>query len=145
MIKISHRGNLFGPNLKLENSPDYVVEAIRSGYDVEIDFWVVDDKLFLGHDSPQYEINNFFIDSYVKKIWIHCKNLNALDYIMCKPKYYQGFWHENDKYTITTNNYIWTYPEMPVTTKNILVHLGPIQNKAIENIAGICSDYIGLV
>ena len=67
MIKISHRGNLFGPNLKLENSPDYVVEAIRSGYDVEIDFWVVDDKLFLGHDSPQYEINNFFIDSYVKK------------------------------------------------------------------------------
>ncbi len=128
MILISHRGNLLGPNLNLENSPEYISDAIKSGYDVEVDFWVIDNLLYFGHDEPQYKIEKFFIDSYVKNLWLHCKNINALNYILDKPKYYQGFWHENDKYTLTTNNYIWTYPNMPTTNRNIIVHLGPLTN-----------------
>ncbi|NCV86886.1 MAG: hypothetical protein EBW14_13690, partial [Oxalobacteraceae bacterium] len=70
MIKISHRGNLYGPNKELENSPEYIIQAINSGYNVEIDFWVVDNLLYLGHDYPQYKIDQFFLDSYIKKIWL---------------------------------------------------------------------------
>jgi hypothetical protein len=145
MILISHRGNLLGPNLNLENSPEYISDAIKSGYDVEVDFWVIDNLLYFGHDEPQYKIEKFFIDSYVKNLWLHCKNINALNYILDKPKYYQGFWHENDKYTLTTNNYIWTYPNMPTTNRNIIVHLGPLTNIKLDSVAGVCSDYIGLV
>jgi hypothetical protein len=145
MIKISHRGNLYGPNKELENSPEYIIQAINSGYNVEIDFWVVDNLLYLGHDYPQYKIDQFFLDSYIKKIWLHCKNLDALSYVVNKPKYYKGFWHENDKYTITTNHYIWTYPGMPVTNKSILVHLNRPENNIPDFIAGICSDYVGLI
>lgn len=145
MIKISHRGNIFGPNKELENNPEYIKKAIASGYNVEVDFWVADDVLYLGHDYPQYQIDQFFIDSYVKKIWLHCKNLDALNYIINKPKYYQGFWHESDKHTITTNHYIWTYPGMPVTDKSILVYLEDPKNNVPDFIAGVCSDYIGLI
>jgi len=37
MKLISHRGNLFGPNPTNENNPDYILNAIELGYDVEID------------------------------------------------------------------------------------------------------------
>lgn len=145
MIKISHRGNLVGPNQELENNPEYIRKAINAGYEVEVDFWVLDGLLYFGHDYPQYEVDKFFIDLYVKKIWLHCKNLEALDYITNMPKYYKGFWHENDKYTLTTNNYIWTYPNMPVTNKSILVHLDKPTNDIPNYIFGICSDYVSLI
>jgi len=146
MIKISHRGNLFGKNISQENSPEYIVDAIRSGYDCEVDLWRLNGELFLGHDNPQYKVDNFFIDTYVKKLWIHCKNLEALDFVMDMPKYYRAFWHENDSYTITTNRYIWTYPGMPVSKQSILVHLDlPSKEVLSLNLAGICSDHIGRV
>ena len=48
MILISHRANLDKINFDDENKPDYILAAIELGYDVEIDFWVVNKKLFLG-------------------------------------------------------------------------------------------------
>jgi hypothetical protein len=55
MILISHRGNLNGPNPERENHPDYIWEALRAGYEVEIDVWWVEGKFKLGHDEPQYD------------------------------------------------------------------------------------------
>jgi len=57
MILISHRGNINGKNPTRENSPDYIMETISMGYDVEIDIWLIDNDLFLGHDNPQYKID----------------------------------------------------------------------------------------
>ena len=56
MILISHRGNLNGKIPENENCPDYIDKAIHSGYDVEIDIWMIDNELFLGHDGPQYKV-----------------------------------------------------------------------------------------
>ena len=53
---ISHRGNLNGPQPNKENSPDYINEAIESGYNVEIDIWFIHNKWYLGHNNPTYEI-----------------------------------------------------------------------------------------
>ena len=44
---IAHRGNVFGPNVELENSPNYIDKAISTGYDVEVDLWVKDDKFLI--------------------------------------------------------------------------------------------------
>jgi hypothetical protein len=52
MILISHRGNLNGPNPERENHPDYIWEALRAGFEVEIDVWWVEGKFKLGHDEP---------------------------------------------------------------------------------------------
>ena len=32
MIKISHRGNISGPNEEIENKPEYIKEALKGGY-----------------------------------------------------------------------------------------------------------------
>ena len=39
MILISHRGNIDGVNKLKENKINYINEAIKNGFDVEIDVW----------------------------------------------------------------------------------------------------------
>ena len=75
MILISHRGNIDGPNPKMENKPEYVQKALDLGYDVEIDVWLIDGNFFLGHDEPQYKIERSFLQN--KKLWCHAKNIEA--------------------------------------------------------------------
>ena len=47
MFKIAHRGNLKGPNQRFENEPSYIIEALKEGFDVEVDVWLLKDKLYL--------------------------------------------------------------------------------------------------
>jgi len=53
---ISHRANLYKKELKRENKFKYINEVISQGFDCEIDLWLIENKLFLGHDSPDTEI-----------------------------------------------------------------------------------------
>ena len=92
MIFISHRGNLSGPDPMLENSINYINEALKK-FDVEIDLWFKKDKFYLGHDEPQYEVNINFLKN--KKLWIHAKNLDCF-YELSKYDL-NFFWHEKIK------------------------------------------------
>ena len=76
MILISHRGNINGKNSDRENSIEYIEEALDMGYNVEIDVWVIDNKFYLGHDNPLYEVDFLFLIN--NKLWCHAKNLEAL-------------------------------------------------------------------
>ena len=60
MILISHRGNTSGSNSELENKPEYIMNTLQKGYDVEVDIWSVDKQFYLGHDEPQYKIERVF-------------------------------------------------------------------------------------
>ena len=143
MIKIAHRGNTNGVLPERENSPDYVIAALDSGYDCEIDLWCLEKKFFLGHNGPQYCIETKFLFDLSSKLWIHCKNLEALQFVSENKGSLNGFWHQEDSYTLTTNGYIWTYPNNPTTNLSILVHLEK-WNETIHNqcLAGICSDFM---
>ena len=66
MILISHRGNINGKDEAKENKPSYIVDAIRKGYNVEVDFWYDNGKFVLGHDEPQYSIPLDFIENYYR-------------------------------------------------------------------------------
>jgi hypothetical protein len=57
MLLIAHRGNINGPNIELENNPDYILNTLKLGYDCEIDVWKINNKLLLGHDKPDYKID----------------------------------------------------------------------------------------
>ena len=131
---ISHRGNLFGADAQHENSPLYIKEAQKLGFDVEIDVWYHGNKYFLGHDEPVYEIDeNFFND----KMWIHCKNLEAVERL--NKTHFNWFWHEGDKMTLTSEGHIWCYSGIFVND-GIVVECGkPFQIS--KNVAGICTDY----
>ena len=79
MIFISHRGNISDINESLENTHDYIDEAIKQGYEVEIDVWRVEGSLFLGHDKPEISVKLDWLAERKDKLWIHTKNREAFD------------------------------------------------------------------
>ena len=142
MILISHRGNITGPNPSKENHPDYILEALYQGYNVEVDVWHTD-GLKLGHDTPQYTFDEYlFFVIWGKNIWWHCKNIEAISFFKNHPYIYLNyFWHETDTITLTSQNYIWAYPgNQPI--KNSIAVMPEIYNDDISQCEGICSDYI---
>jgi hypothetical protein len=142
MKLISHRGNLEGPNPERENHPDYIMEAIQAGYDVEIDVWFKDGKFYLGHDEPQYLFPYDLLNGYYNKLWIHCKdmeslsNLNELDSNGSKLNYFS---HENDLGVLTSRGYIWS---ANLYKRGILVMPEMFDKEPNEDTLGVCSDYI---
>ena len=142
MKLISHRGNREGPNPERENHPDYIYEAIQAGYDVEIDIWFVDGKFKLGHDEPQYDFPFDLFSNFYTKLWIHCKNiealsqLNNLDSNGSKLNY---FFHESDLGVLTSKGYIWSTNQCE---RAILVMPETFNQETNENTFGVCSDYI---
>lgn len=142
-IIISHRGNLAGPNSGKENHPDTITTAIKEGFEVEIDLWYLNNKLYLGHDSPQYEINSSFLKNSV--LWIHCKHIPAL-FFMNQFSLYRSdpiyFIHNTDEATLTSQQDIWTYPFKQLTPNSIAVLPEQTSVKYDLSIArGICTDY----
>lgn len=138
MVTISHRGNINGPNVDMENSPAYVIEALREGYDVEIDVWYLNKKWYLGHDDPQYEIKIDFLKN--EKFWCHAKNMDAL-FEMSKHPDIHYFWHQNDDVTLTSKGYLWTFPGKKLCDRSVSV-LPEIDYNDLEKCYGICSDFI---
>jgi hypothetical protein len=139
MILISHRGNINGRVVNMENTPEYIDNAIRLNYDVEIDIWYIDGKIYLGHDEPQYEINYDWLNNRLNKLWIHCKNVESLCWIKNTNLHY--FWHESDTVTLTSKNYIWAFPGKQPINNSISV-MPEINNDDISKCIGICSDYV---
>lgn len=140
---ISHRGNLDQTNRDLENRPSQIIKVIEMSYDCEIDLWYVDQQLYLGHDEPQYLIEDDFIHKYIKNLWVHCKNINAL--LWCKnssEKMLNFFWHQEDMVTLTSLGYIWAYPGFQPITTSIAVMPELNEERELEKCFGICSDKI---
>jgi len=138
---ISHRGNINGRIEDNENKPDYIDDTIRLGYEVEVDIWKINNEIFLGHDKPQYKINISWLDDRANKLWVHCKNIEALEFLNNFNYNINYFWHQEDTVTLTSKNHIWAYPgKQPI--KNSIAVMPEIYNDVIINCIGVCSDYI---
>ena len=138
MIYIAHRGNLDGPNPEKENHPDYIKKALTVGYNVEIDVWYENNKWWLGHDSPVYEVGRDFF--YNNGLWCHAKNSEGLYQLAMLGVHF--FWHQEDSVALTSRGYFWTYPGKPLTTKSIAVMPEISTGENFDRCAGICSDFI---
>ena len=124
---------------RLEGYYSYFNDAIKKGYDVEIDVWFEKENFYLGHDKPTYLVDDKYLLN--KKLWCHSKNLDSLINLKKIGAHY--FWHENDEYTLTSKGYIWTYPGKNLSNESICVL--PEWHKEIKldyKFKGICSDYI---
>ena len=143
MILISHRGNINGKNVERENHPSYIDEAIEAGYDVEIDVWYLGGRLFLGHDSAQYVVDIHWLENRSNKLWIHCKNMDALSYFneyeWKQSIQFNYFSHDVDMGVLTSHSYIWS---TNLCDRGILVLPEVFNNEPNEGTIGICSDVI---
>jgi hypothetical protein len=123
MIKVAHRGNYEGRNPAKENSISYIERALERGYHVEVDVWKKNGRYLLGHDSPQYDVKDTFLQN--KKLICHAKNIEAFHSMLEDDKIH-CFWHEQDLCTLTSRSWIWMYPEIYFKGK----------------LWGICSDWL---
>lgn len=141
MILISHRGNINGRIEDAENRPDYIDDTIRLGYEVEVDVWVIEGTFHLGHDEPQYAVSLNWLYQRKNKLWIHCKNIEAVEWFNNLLGTYNYFWHQEDTVTLTSKNYIWAYPgKQPI--KNSIAVMPELYDDNIDECIGICSDFI---
>ena len=142
MKLISHRGNINGKNISQENKPKYLINALKLGYDVELDLYVINGILFLGHDEPLYKIDINWLLDISDNIWVHCKNLESLDWCVKNNKKLNYFWHQQDDFTITSKGFIWCYPKICYVENSIAVlpELGNVYD--LNKYRGICSDFI---
>jgi hypothetical protein len=141
MILISHRGNLIGPNPLKENSLQYIQEALDKGFDVEIDIWLNDGIFYLGHDAIQYEVTLDWLNKRKNNLWIHCKNIEAIEWFNDSLETYNYFWHQEDTVTLTSKSFIWAYPGKQPINRSIAV-MPEIFNDDLNSCIGVCSDYI---
>ena len=138
---ISHRGNINGRLESYENEPTYIDLAIKKGYDVEVDVWYKDNTLWLGHDEPQYSVEFRWFRDRLNKLWIHCKNLEAIVFFKENEYDFNFFWHEIDVITLTSLNYIWAFPgKQPI--KNSIAVMPEINGDDISQCLGVCSDFV---
>lgn len=135
MKPIAHRGNFNGKNENMENHPEYLFMAVRAGYDIEVDVWVTDAGIFLGHDSPQYPVTEDDLLGWSSVGWFHAKNLPALELLLRLGL--NCFFHDTDDFTLTSKGYIWTYSGKSLGSKSISVME---QGSVPISCAGVCRD-----
>ena len=145
MYFISHRGNIDGSNPLLENHPEYIINAIDQGFDVEIDVWFVDKKLYLGHDEPQYHINLDFLKQYASTLWCHAKHAPALRELL-RIDNLHIFSHDSDPVVFTSKGLLWAYPGQPIDDMTVCVMPERVDDmysvEKLRSCKGICSDFI---
>lgn len=150
VLLIAHRGLISGPNNK-ENHPDTIEDAISLGYDAEIDLRYFDDynELWLGHDNYQYEISLNWLKQFQNNLWIHAKSIQTLYYLSSINWNGNYFFHDTDKVTLTSNGFLWTYPNELLTPNSVMlmpewhqdIHTFILKDKCY----GICSDYVEIL
>ena len=115
MIFISHRGNISRKYHSAENTIGAIQLALEYGYDVEIDTWVIDGRMYLGHDQPRQliEDENFIYDNE-KKLWFHAQTIDTM-FALKSSGFSHYFFHNTDDVTTTSCGKFWTYVGKPLT------------------------------
>ncbi|MGV7235184.1 MAG: hypothetical protein ACQ9ET_02905 [Nitrosomonadaceae bacterium] len=140
MILIAHRGNIKGPNPERENAPDYISEALKAGFDVEIDLWYMDDGSYmLGHDGPEHSVEFDFL--LQRGLWVHCKNYRTLQHVIRLNRGINYFYHTDEDYVLTGRGFIWAYPDQPGDDLTICV-MPEWKGSSPEGFMGVCSDFV---
>lgn len=139
MKLISHRGNLEWRNPELENSMSYIIHAIEEWFYVEIDLWWTHDWLWLWHDKWLERITIWDLMQYADKLYIHCKNINALQRFS-EFSMFNYFVHDTDFCTLTSKWEKWAFPGNEI--RNSIFVLPEWHEMNLELASWICSDYI---
>tara|TARA_B100002019_G_C21274251_1_gene604291 strand:- start:6775 stop:7224 length:450 start_codon:yes stop_codon:yes gene_type:complete len=146
MRLIAHRGNISGPNKELENTADYIDQALIN-YDAEIDVRLINGSLFLGHDVAQYKVEKSWLLDRAENLWIHCKDYQSLSFLTNTPL--KTFYHSSEICTAIRNEKnIWCHDlnicdnnsVIPLLSKNDLLLL-----KHLPKVHAVCSDFVSLI
>lgn len=136
---ISHRGNLRGREPERENHPKFIIKAYEAGFDIEIDVWYIDTQFYLGHDCPQYQICGTWLKELQDVLWCHAKNPDAFEKMLAIGLH--CFWHETDRYTMTSRGIPWCYPKNYITGGITVINESLADQTLSADVLGVCTDY----
>lgn len=148
MILISHRGNINGSVPEKENRPSYIDSAIQLGYEVEVDLRYIGDEFWLGHDFPQYKIELSWMRMRKDKIWFHCKDQESSIKLLEIDERFKFFCHSQDSFVLTSTGHVWVHDlSNKINYKCIipLLSIKEIESYKINDVFGICTDYVNLI
>jgi len=139
---ILHRGLKDGPDSALENREELLLERIQEGWEVEVDLWLKEGSFWLGHDGPERPLKDRRLLTN-EKVWVHCKNLEMVAYMVEQRPGAPFFSHDRDEAVLTSNGLIWCYPGFQAGPNSIVVMPERVPEFRIdyERIRGICTDY----
>lgn len=138
ILLISNCGNIEGHKPYFQNKLEYVDIAIQYGYHCKVDVWFKDDKFWLGHDTPRYEVNEAYLE--LESIWCQAKSFETLDRLLENSNIHT-FWMEGDSYILTTRGYLIANEFSYTSEKTILVSYDDIPNE-IPKVKGILSNRV---
>ncbi len=147
-IYIAHRGSYKGANPERENTLPYILEAIDQGFDCEIDVWLDQKRLKLGHDEPKEIIDIEILTMYADKLWVHVKNIECFQYLYDHFKNRLNFFHHSaDDFALTSKGYFWHHSSFTEWTPRSVIVMPELVNLRPQdadkfNVAGICSDRV---
>jgi hypothetical protein len=144
---ISHRGNLTGPDLSIENLPEQIDKCISLGYDVEIDLRIKNEIPHLGHDYSQYEVSFNWILERISNLLIHVKEFDALIWLKENIPNARFFCHQSDDFTIVSDGAIWVHNLNVTVNERCIIPLITQDelkksNFMINKVNAICTDYV---
>lgn len=139
---ILHRGLMNGPDKTLENKESELWKRLQDGWDIEIDLWYKNNVIWLGHDEPTDLLQDKRLLNS-NRVWIHCKNIEMLQYMTEQRPGAPFFSHNVDEAVLTSNGYIWCYPGFQAGIHSIIVMPERVPSIQFDSstIGGICSDY----
>jgi len=140
MILISNKGNIDGVNPESENKQDYIQMAINRGFQVKVDLWLMDNKLYLGSDKPDYELDIDWLERNASKLWIQCRSAELLSKLIDLDPIGSNLhiFIYNGETTLTNRGYIWDHTGYKSIS---LTDIKDIDDDL--DYYGICSDHIG--
>jgi hypothetical protein len=139
MLLISNKGNITGPNVLLENTPEYIDFAIQQGYNVKIDFWYHNNKFFLGTNRPKTQIDWDWLTNIkrLEYLWINCMDTQTFSFLLENGPSLNFFYNKSDNITITSKGIPWSNITNQYTSNTITCN-----DTNIDKVVGVCSDWV---
>ncbi len=137
---VSHKGNLNGINSEFENNPFHITHCIKKYPELcyELDVWVKNSKIYLGHDKPTRYIDISFFYENSHKLILHLKNLEAIRYF--QKTNFTYFIQDKDDYSIVENSHGWIWANYGRKTNKDCILMLEKDGKIPRNCGGICTD-----
>jgi hypothetical protein len=150
MKLISYRGNINGPDPKVENTISYISDALSEGYMVVIDVWLNSGKLYLCSSrpsiyttsrsrgyrtgAPYYEIDESYLENSM--ILVRAGNADTLVRLVKNSRIH--CFHADKHSAVTSRGFLWTAND--VSGLNVIRM--SIDGDPVQPCYAVCSNYV---
>lgn len=143
-LRIYHRGNSRRAPA-VENDPVRLSTIVAAGGHVEVDVWLHEGVVFVGHDAPATVVDWSWLVDIASRALIHCKD--GATFVGLRTWFAERgieadlFYHTTEDYALSTGGKIIVYPGQPLFPNCLSMMPESVGREATgEPCAEICSD-----